>query len=87
MSDKKIFPTKYRVVSSVPNAGGENATVLEDKRKYKLTLLEEYIDSEIDHMKRKLEIMACDKVLRKELLDLLRKTLESADMPPASDPN
>lgn len=81
MSDKRIFPMKYRVVSSVPDANARNATVLEDKRKYKLTALSDYIDSEADHMERKLQLMGCDQRLTTELLALLRKTMESADMP------
>jgi hypothetical protein len=72
---------KYRVLSSVPDANAQNATVIEEKRKFKITKLSDYIESEADHMKQKLELMGCDQRLVDDLLALLCKTMASADMP------
>ena len=72
---------KYHVFSSVPDAGGRNVTNLEEKCKFKITTLSEYIESEVEHLQRKLEILGCSGEKSAALLALLEETLKTADMP------
>lgn len=78
---KKVFPMELRLLSVVPCAGGRNAMTIDDKRKIKVTTLDQFVDSELFHMKAKLETLGCNDELARRLLTLYEETLHSADMP------